>query len=73
MIAILSRGRSVNKMFQEHQEPSNNSEDQILAKLEQLERLHSENTPSRPMITHTIDSYQIPCHSKTKSKLQILN
>ena len=29
-------------------------------KLEQLERLHSENTPHRPMITHTIDSYQIP-------------
>ena len=28
--------------------------------LEQLERLHSENTPHRPMITHTIDSYQIP-------------
>ena len=28
--------------------------------LEWLERLHSENTPHRPMITHTIDSYQIP-------------
>ena len=28
--------------------------------LEQLERLRSENTPHRPMITHTIDSYQIP-------------
>ena len=29
--------------------------------------------PSRPMITHTItmDSYQIPCHNKTNSKLQI--
>ena len=40
-------------------------------KLEQLERLRSENTPRRPMITHTIDSYQIPCHNKTKSKLQI--
>ena len=26
----------------------------------QLERLHSENTPHRPMVTHTIDSYQIP-------------
>ena len=29
-------------------------------RLEQLERLRSENTPHRPMITHTIDSYQIP-------------
>ena len=25
-----------------------------------LECLRSENTPHRPMITHTIDSYQIP-------------
>ena len=40
-------------------------------KLEQLERLRSENTPNRLMITHTMDSYQIPCHNKTKSKLQI--
>ena len=31
-----------------------------LNKLEQLERLRSENTPHRRMITHTIDSYQIP-------------
>ena len=29
-------------------------------KLEQLERLRSENTHRRPMITHTIDSFQIP-------------
>ena len=28
--------------------------------LEQLERLRSENDPHRPMITHTINSYQIP-------------
>ena len=27
---------------------------------DELERLRSENTPHRPMITHTIDSYQIP-------------
>ena len=40
-------------------------------KLEQLECLHSENTPRRPMITYTMDSYQILCHNKTKSKLQI--
>ena len=40
-------------------------------KLEQLEWLRSKNTPRRPMITHTMDSYQIPCHNKTKSNLQI--
>ena len=34
--------------------------------LVQLERLHSVNTPRRPMITRTMDSYQIPCHNKTK-------
>ena len=44
----------------------------IQIKLEQLERLHSENTPSRLMITHTIESYWIPSQKKTKSKLQIL-
>ena len=32
--------------------------------LEQLERMRSENTPHRPMITHTIDSYQIPRKKK---------
>ena len=40
-------------------------------KLEQLERLRSEDTPSRLMITHTIESYWIPSQKKTKSKLQI--
>ena len=40
-------------------------------KLEQLERLHSEDTPRRLMITHTIESYCIPSQKKTKSKLQI--
>ena len=39
--------------------------------LEQLERLRFEDTPCRPMITHTIDSYWIPSQNKTKSKLQI--
>ena len=34
-------------------------------KLEQLEHLHSENTPRRSMITHTIDSYWIPSENKT--------
>ena len=33
-------------------------------KLEQLERLHSENSPTYPIIAHTIDSYQIPCQNK---------
>ena len=53
--------------------------DQI--QLEQLERLRSEDTPRRPMITHTIDqfilnpksilltsSYQIPSQNKTKAE-----
>ena len=39
--------------------------------LEQLERLRSEDTPRRLMITHTIESYRIPSQKKTKSKLQI--
>ena len=39
--------------------------------LEQLERLRSEDTPLRLMITHTIESYWIPSQKKTKSKLQI--
>ena len=29
------------------------------------------DTPRRPMIIHTSGSHQIPCHKKTKSKLQI--
>ena len=40
-------------------------------KLEQLERLRSEDTPSRHMIIHTTESYRIPSQKKTKSKLQI--
>ena len=52
-----------------------------LYKLEQLERLRSEDTPRRPMITHTIDqfilnpksilltsSYRIPSQNKVKAK-----
>ena len=52
-----------------------------LKKLEQLERLRSEDTPRRPMITHTIDqfilnpksilltsSYQIPSQNKMKAE-----
>ena len=34
-------------------------------KLEQLERLRSEDTPRRLMITHTIESYWIPSQKKT--------
>ena len=40
-------------------------------KLEQLERLRSDDSPRRLMITHTIESYWIPNQMKTKSKLQI--
>ena len=38
--------------------------------LEQLERLHSEDTPCCLTITHTIKSYWIPSQ-KRESKLQI--
>ena len=38
--------------------------------LEQLERLRSEDTPRRLMITHTTESYD-PSQKVTKSKLQI--
>ena len=54
---------------------------QLVIKLEQLERLRSEDTPRRPMITHTIDqfilnpksilmtsSYRIPSQNKVKAK-----
>ena len=40
-------------------------------KLEQLERLRSEDTLRRLMITHTIESYWTSSQKKTKSKLQI--
>ena len=43
-----------------------------LSQIEQLECLRSENTTRCPMITHTIDSYQIPSQNKTNSKLHIL-
>ena len=42
----------------------------MLIQLEQLECLHSEDTPRSPMITHTIDSYWVPSQKKTNSKLQ---
>ena len=42
-----------------------------LDQLEQLERLRSEDTSRRVMITHTIESYWIPSPKKTKSKLQL--
>ena len=40
-------------------------------KLEQLDRLHAEDTRRRLMITHFIKSYWIPSQMETKSKLQI--
>ena len=49
----------------------NRSDILLCVKLEQLERLRSEDTPRRLMITHTIESYWIPSQKKTKSKLQI--
>ena len=41
-----------------------NSRHQMRVKLEQLERLRSEDTPRRLMITHTIESYWIPSQKK---------
>ena len=42
-----------------------------LFQIEQLERLCSEDTLSRLMITPTIESYWIPSQKKKKSKLHI--
>ena len=42
-----------------------------MQKLEQLECLHSDDTPHRLMITHTIESYWIPSQKKANLKLQI--
>ena len=41
-------------------------------KLEQLGRLHSEDTPCRPMITHTIDLFILDPKSK-QDKVKITN
>ena len=43
----------------------------VRIQLEQLERLRSEDTPRRLMISHTIESCWIPSQKKTKSKWQI--
>ena len=74
MSSILSQPQSVNwyKCI---------SRSQYRSKLEQLERLCSEDTPRRPMITHTIDqfilnpksilltsSYRIPSQNKVKAE-----
>ena len=39
-------------------------------KLEQLERLRSEDTPRRLMITHTIESYWIPSKKNNRSRTE---
>ena len=46
----------------------------ILFKLEQLERLRSEDTPRRLMITHTIESYWISSQNESEKmwKIEIL-
>ena len=43
---------------------------QNLSQLEQLERLRSEDTPRRLMITHTIESYWIPSQKNNRSKTE---
>ena len=40
------------------------------SKLEQLERLRSEDTPRRLMITHTIESYWIPSQENNRSRTE---
>ena len=40
-----------------------------LIKLEQLERLHSDDTPCLLMITHIIESYWIPSQKEGKVKV----
>ena len=57
--------------FQLEQLKHTSVKSELKLKLEQLERLCSEDTPHRLMITHTIESYWIPSQEKTKSKLQI--
>ena len=44
--------------------------DLCLNKLEQLERLRSEDTPRRLMITHTIGSYWIPSQKNNRSRTE---
>ena len=41
-----------------------------LPKLEELERLRSEDTPRRLMITHTIESYWIPSQKNYRSRTE---
>ena len=43
----------------------------LQVKLDQLERLRSEDTLCCLMMTHTIESYWIQSQKKTMSKLQI--
>ena len=40
-----------------------------IIKLEQLERLHSEDAIRHTIVTHAIDLYKIPSPNKTRSKL----
>ena len=47
-VSLFSMGKNLNYLHQ------------FSIKLEQLERLRSEGTPRRLMITHTIESYWIP-------------
>ena len=41
-----------------------------MMQLEQLERLRSEDTPSRLMITYTIESYWIPSQNNNRSRTE---
>ena len=56
--------------FQAMREHVTHGRDMIQIKLEQLERLRSEDTPRRLMITHTIGSYWIPSQKNNRSRTE---
>ena len=85
-----TKGKSLGSFGIFHQYITNNRQITDICKrqrkLEQLERLGSEDTPHRPMITHTIDqfilnpksilltsSYRIPSQNKVKAEIFLKN
>ena len=42
-----------------------------MCELEQLEHLHSEDTPRCLMITHSTESYWIPSHKSKEDKAKV--
>ena len=56
--------------FRAMREHVTHGRDMIQIKLEQLERLRSEDTPRRLMITHTIGLYWIPSQKNNRSRTE---